>query len=88
MGNGLCPSDNRDQQRGTFNSHSGNGRNRNGGRNNNGGDNNGNRNKRAEATATDLKDHFNLFGSVYKVIIEMAEYNGVDRSLEQHLFTL
>ncbi|CAG8797331.1 3135_t:CDS:1, partial [Cetraspora pellucida] len=39
-------------------------------------------------TATDLKDHFNLFGSVYKVIIETAEYNGVDKSLEQHLFTL
>ncbi|CAG8752264.1 16048_t:CDS:2, partial [Cetraspora pellucida] len=41
-----------------------------------------------KAIATDLKDHFNLFGSVYKVIIKMAEYNGVDRSLEQHLFIL
>ncbi|CAG8460481.1 5250_t:CDS:2, partial [Racocetra persica] len=91
-GNGQRPSDNRDHQRGSFNGRSGNGR------NGNGVHVPSNyriheelvfrvTNIQSEATATDLKDHFNLFGSVYKVVIETAEYNGADRSIGAALVT-
>ncbi|CAG8489996.1 3781_t:CDS:10, partial [Racocetra fulgida] len=85
-GNGQRPGDNRDHQRGSFNGRSGNGRNGNGVHVPSNYRNHEElafrvMNVQSEATATDLKGHFNLFGSVYKVVIETAEYNGADRSI-------